>query len=233
MGRVCAQRTTLQTHHEVPNDDQIIPKSEKQRYTSRKGRLLLPPRSMKCRMRIMQHYGIAHHSYGKSMRATNYVANPPRGTKRRPKNSKRHGKVGESRLTGRFLGKPWPNTHHGQPPNAWVVAAEQVCMPPTTLQTHYEAQNDIKTGQISPKDKEKGAAACLLLAFRGSHDPIHITDNHPSVCCSCKTSLQATHYVTNPLRGTKWHQNKPNHAENDQVPWCGTTKSSINNTDDL
>ena len=163
---------------------------------------------MKCRMRIMQHYGIAHHSYGKSMRATNYVANPPRGTKRRPKNSKRHGKVGESRLTGRFLGKPWPNTHHGQPPNAWVVAAEQVCMPPTTLQTHYEAQNDIKTGQISPKDKEKGAAACLLLAFRGSHDPIHITDNHPSVCCSCKTSLQATHYVTNPLRGTKWHQNK-------------------------
>ena len=28
---------------------------------------------------------------------------------------------------------------------ACVVAAKQVCRPPTTLQTHYEAQNDIKT----------------------------------------------------------------------------------------
>ena len=34
---------------------------------------------------------------------------------------------------------------------ACVVAAKQVCRPPTTLQTHYEAQNDIKTSQITLK----------------------------------------------------------------------------------
>ena len=140
MGRVCAPRTTLQTHHEVPNDDQIIPKSEKQRYTSRKGRLLLPPRSMKCRMRIMQHYGIAHHSYGKSMRATNYVANQPFYQT----TTKKFQKTRQSRRKRAY----------------WSLPGEAM--------TQYTSRTTTQC-----------------------------------VGCSCRTSLHATHYVTNPLRGTK------------------------------